>query len=669
MTEETNQAWEQQLTERVGAMFAQRNQPLNADLERLEQTVTGLRASLAADGAAQVSEAAALTAHVRQLLQENTRQAEAEYEARLAQELERTRAEISINIRQTLEADFERKLAQTTTAHTASQLQIAQLQTQLTAAAAAVAAPVSPTPDYIAFKAAVEEIDAQRTQSETLTALIKGAAQFAPRVAFFVVKGGDAVGWKAAGFQNGLNDETVRSLSVSTQTPNLLMQALTAQTAAVALNPPAAEIANVLGRYGDLAPRGAVAVPLVVRGKAAAVLYADSAEGVDDAIQLEALETLIHVASMGIELLPVRRNAEPVVRVTAAVQPPTAPEAYAAPVAAEPPPPVAPAFFDSPSMPFGANPAFAEAREESPTPVEAAVSSSPDVTEAVAALPSPAPPQVEPEPQPVATAPLAEPPAFAQAAASIEEAKPENLSIFERLRAGMEAKEAEAPPPPVPVVEAAPLPATPSVPPAPTNALDAPTWMRRLESPAISAPSLPSLEDAPPVRPTPPAPPPMHKPSLANWGAKERETDDDARTAVTAPFKADTPSLKLAEAVPNFNQPSEPPRYAAPSLSVSTAASETEVRAHNDARRFARLLISEIKLYNAAKVNEGRRNGDLYERLHDEIDRSRKVYDKRVSPTVAAKFDYFYDELVQTLAEGDPSKLGEHCPGPFVVTA
>jgi len=37
------------------------------------------------------------------------------------------------------------------------------------------------------------------------------------------------------------------------------------------------------------------------------------------------------------------------------------------------------------------------------------------------------------------------------------------------------------------------------------------------------------------------------------------------------------------------------------------------------------LLVSEIKLYNAAKVNDGRRNHDLYERLKDEIDRSRKV--------------------------------------------
>jgi hypothetical protein len=43
------------------------------------------------------------------------------------------------------------------------------------------------------------------------------------------------------------------------------------------------------------------------------------------------------------------------------------------------------------------------------------------------------------------------------------------------------------------------------------------------------------------------------------------------------------------------------------------------------------------------------------------------VYDKRVSPAVAARFDYFYDELVQTLAEGDPAKLGKDCPGPVAL--
>ena len=42
------------------------------------------------------------------------------------------------------------------------------------------------------------------------------------------------------------------------------------------------------------------------------------------------------------------------------------------------------------------------------------------------------------------------------------------------------------------------------------------------------------------------------------------------------------------------------------------------------------------------------------------------MYEKRVTPSVAAKFDYFYDELVNTLAEGDQEKLGSDCPGPVV---
>ena len=128
-----------------------------------------------------------------------------------------------------------------------------------------------------------------------------------------------------------------------------------------------------------------------------------------------------------------------------------------------------------------------------------------------------------------------------------------------------------------------------------------------------------------------------------------------------------------ASDIPAFSPPPAPPVFTPSTKAKSAQAaasvpgSETEQRAHNDARRFARLLVSEIKLYNAAKVNDGRRNYDLYDRLKDEIDRSRKVYDKRVSPTVAARFDYFYDELVQTLAEGDPAKLGKDCPGPVAV--
>ena len=86
--------------------------------------------------------------------------------------------------------------------------------------------------------------------------------------------------------------------------------------------------------------------------------------------------------------------------------------------------------------------------------------------------------------------------------------------------------------------------------------------------------------------------------------------------------------------------------------------SEDERRSHSDARRFARLLVSEIKLYNEQKVVQGRESGDIYEVLKDAIDRSREMYDKRVQPDVASKFDYFHYELVNNLAEGSEEKLG-----------
>jgi len=93
---------------------------------------------------------------------------------------------------------------------------------------------------------------------------------------------------------------------------------------------------------------------------------------------------------------------------------------------------------------------------------------------------------------------------------------------------------------------------------------------------------------------------------------------------------------------------------------------DEERRLHSDARRFARLLVSEIKLYNEQKVAEGRSHHDLYDRLREYIDRSREMYDKRVKPEVAKKYDYFHHELVSTLAEGDAEKLGDGYPGATV---
>lgn len=75
------------------------------------------------------------------------------------------------------------------------------------------------------------------------------------------------------------------------------------------------------------------------------------------------------------------------------------------------------------------------------------------------------------------------------------------------------------------------------------------------------------------------------------------------------------------------------------------------------ARRYARLLISDIKLSHESAVLAGRRERDLAARLGGEIARARVLYEQRVGSR-AARTDHFHTELVRTLANGDASLLG-----------
>jgi len=99
-------------------------------------------------------------------------------------------------------------------------------------------------------------------------------------------------------------------------------------------------------------------------------------------------------------------------------------------------------------------------------------------------------------------------------------------------------------------------------------------------------------------------------------------------------------------------KPVQPPP-AEPEKEVSEDEAQRE-----EARRFARLLVSEIKLYNEEQVERGRETKDLYQRLQEDINRSREMFEKRISPEVRADRDYFHDELVRILADGDPDALG-----------
>jgi hypothetical protein len=75
------------------------------------------------------------------------------------------------------------------------------------------------------------------------------------------------------------------------------------------------------------------------------------------------------------------------------------------------------------------------------------------------------------------------------------------------------------------------------------------------------------------------------------------------------------------------------------------------------ARRYAKLLVSELELYHEAEVAAGRRERDLGTRLGGEIARARMLYEQRVPAQVRAGTDYFHEELVRTLADGDERLL------------
>jgi len=83
--------------------------------------------------------------------------------------------------------------------------------------------------------------------------------------------------------------------------------------------------------------------------------------------------------------------------------------------------------------------------------------------------------------------------------------------------------------------------------------------------------------------------------------------------------------------------------------------------AHEKARRFAKLLVEEIKLYNQGKVAEGRAQGDLYIRLREDIEKSRAAYQNRFGQSVA-EVDYFNRELLRILADNNPAMMGVGFP-------
>lgn len=440
--------------------------------------------------------------------------------------------------------------------------------------------------DAAAIKRAVADIEGQQSQTEILKALLRGAAQFAERVALFIVKNDQAIGWRTASAGDPINSQPIGGVSLPLSSQTNLTKAIHSQATSSGLARTNAEDHLLLDQLGGAAETAAV-IPLVVRGKVVAALYADSLSSDVAAINVDALEILARVAAMTVNVASIHKPAVAPKREEAEPPRETAPPA---------PTDAAPAYM----------PRVEPQAEEVEPPAEQVESSAEEFSAAPVAAPVEAQPVMQTQAEETIEAPQ---PETAAAPESVAESQPTGAEV------------------------AAPEPASP-----------------------------PKEEQEPaPAQDAQPEPEPV---------AAIVETAEKQPALQTVPAPA---APQAAAPQPEFTSHYAAPlgtarRYGVSEPELPIEVGEEERRLHNDARRFARLLVSEIKLYNENKVNEGRTNADLYDRLRDDIDRSRQMYDKRVAPPVAARHDYFHQELVNLLAEGDAAKLGQSYPG-AVVTA
>ena len=204
-----------------------------------------------------------------------------------------------------------------------------------------------------------------------------------------------------------------------------------------------------------------------------------------------------------------------------------------------------------------------------------------------------------------------------------------------------EATAASSPSAEEPRASLAPVePAAVAVPP---QFMSPPPEVADAEAREVSAPVPPAL---------PQQPPQVEEDSVA---AVEETEEPEAENEAMADAHQDEASAPEAASTAEEPAADEP----ADEAEMAPAPVSEEEELHEQARRFARLLISEILLYNPDQVQEGKEQRDLADRLKEDLERSEKMYRRRVAPHVAAQTNYFQEEVLRTLADGDPAILGD----------
>lgn len=194
-------------------------------------------------------------------------------------------------------------------------------------------------------------------------------------------------------------------------------------------------------------------------------------------------------------------------------------------------------------------------------------------------------------------------------------------------------------------------PASAMRPPPPPPLYGAPPSEESDLGPPQASASWPGLEGSPaPSAPSAPFGRPTDSGARASrdmMGASAAPSGETERPSAPPP----SPAVRISSGVP---RPSTGARRLAGPLAPTDSGDERR----EEARRFAKLLVSEIKLYNEKQVQAGRQHGNIYEALKEDIDRSRQMYDERIPEDVRASSNFFYEELVRILADGKAESLG-----------
>jgi hypothetical protein len=151
-----------------------------------------------------------------------------------------------------------------------------------------------------------------------------------------------------------------------------------------------------------------------------------------------------------------------------------------------------------------------------------------------------------------------------------------------------------------------------------------------------------------PVRPFPSVPQPK--------AAIPAPSSQKQQPAPEPTFAAQPP---VPEQIPVELDSTEAPLASSDEFDINRLTPE-EQELHRRANRVAKVSMQDIKMLHPDQVKLGRENRDICIRLKDDIEKAHREYDRRFKPIMDHPVDYFYRWMVEILAEGDASALGEY---------